>query len=109
MVFTLIILIIWGVYVFLMKGSHDKEFMLSKALLPLILLCLISTICLGINYVAAAVPSLNDGIGIQNFLAYWIIGDDNWSVQLFKGYFNNLVYTSLFLTVIYSVLALAKK
>lgn len=92
-----------------MKGCLGEEFMLSKALVPLILICFISTICLGVNYVASAVPSLNDGIGIQNFLAYWIIGDDNWSVQLFKDYFNNSVNISLFLTFIYSVLILLKK
>lgn len=107
--FTLLILILWVVYAFLMKRNFGKEFMLSKALMPLILISLISTISLGVNYVASAVPSLNDGIGINNFLAYWIIGEDNWSIQVFKDFFNNSVYISLFLTFIYSLLALTKK
>jgi hypothetical protein len=107
--FILITLILWGVFVFLMKRQFGKEFMLSKTLIPLILICLISTICLGVNYVASAVPSLNDGIGIHNFLAHWIISEDNWSVQLFKGYFNSSVYISLFLTFIYSIFTLARK
>jgi len=107
--FTLIILILWAVYVFLMKRRFGKELMISKSLIPLIQICLISTICLGVNYVASAVPSINDGIGIHNFLAGWIIGEGDWTVQLFKSYFNNSVYLSLFLVFIYSILTLLKK
>lgn len=90
--FTLITLILWVVYAFLMKKNFGKEFRLSKSLIPLILITLISTICLGVNYVASAVSSLNDEIAIHNFLAYWIIGEDNWSVQLFKDYFDGSIY-----------------
>lgn len=71
--FTLIILIVWGVYAFLIKKRFDKEFMISKSLIPLIFICFISTICLSVNYVASAVTILNDGIGIHNFLASWIL------------------------------------
>lgn len=107
--FILITLILWVIYTFLMKKNFGKEFEISKALVPLILISLISTICLGVNYVASAVPSLNDGIGIHNFIAGWIIGDDNWSVQLFKSYFDISVYASLLLTLIYSTLKLLKR
>ncbi|MCM0647394.1 hypothetical protein NBE98_03260 [Clostridium swellfunianum] len=107
--FTLITLTLWALYTFLMKRNLGNEFMFSKSLIPLILICLISTMCLGINYVASAVPSLNDGIGIHNFWAGLIIGEDSWSVQLFKTYFNLSVYASLFLTFIYSISALLKK
>jgi len=109
LVFALIVLVLWGAYAFLMKRNFGREFEISKALIPLILFALISTICLGINYTASAVPALNDGIGIHNFLAYWIIGDDHWSTRLFKEYFDSSVYTTLFLTFLYSVLALVKK
>ena len=107
--FTLLIFILWGVYSFLIKRQMGKEFRISKELMPLILICVISTICLGVNYVAAAIPSLNDGIGIHNFLAYWIIGEDNWSIKLFKDYFNISVYLSLFLIFMYCVLRLIKR
>lgn len=109
MIFILITFILWVGYVFLLKRNIDKEFVLSNSLLPLILISFISTMCLGVNYVASAVPSLNDGIGIHNFLAYWIIGEGNWSVQLFRDYFNISVYISIFLTLIYSALTLVKK
>ncbi|KOA18509.1 hypothetical protein CLHOM_34110 [Clostridium homopropionicum DSM 5847] len=109
MTFALIVLIFWAVYMFIMKRNSGKEFMISKSLMPLILICIISTICLGVNYVAATVPNLNDGLAINNFLSYWIIREDNWSVQLFKSYFDSSVYISLVLVLIYSVLTLLKK
>lgn len=107
--FTLITLIFGAIYAFLLKRNFGKEFMISKSLMPLILICIISSICLGVNFVAATVPNLNDGLAINNFLAYLIISEDNWSVHLFKSYFDSSVYLSLILVVIYSVLTLLKK
>ncbi|MFA6941755.1 MAG: hypothetical protein WCQ54_12395 [Clostridiaceae bacterium] len=107
--FLLITLFLWGGYTFLMKRKYSKEFLLSRALILLIFICLISSVCLGINYIASAVPALNDGIGMHNFLAYCIIGEDNWSTKLFKNYFDISIYISLFLTFIYAVLTLSKK
>lgn len=107
--FTIITLLLWGGYVFLMKRKYGKEFLFSRALILLIFICLISSVCLGINYAASAVPSINDGIGMQNFIAYWIIGEDNWSTRLFRNYFDISVYISIFLTFIYAVLTLVEK
>lgn len=109
MLFTIITLFLWGGYAFLMKRKYGKEFLLSRALILVIFICLISSVCLGINYIASAVPALNDGIGMHNFLAYWIIGEDNWSIQLFKNYFDISIYINIFLTFIYAVLTLAEK
>ncbi|MCX7904406.1 MAG: hypothetical protein N2486_07820 [Caloramator sp.] len=52
-----------------MKKQLKNEFRFSESFIPLILLCIIVAICLGVNFVAAAVPSLNDGITIHSFLA----------------------------------------
>lgn len=107
--FVGIVLILWCVYVLILQKKLGYKFMLSKELLPLIFISVISIICLGVNYVASAIPSLNDGICIDNFLAYWIIGEDNWSVSLFKRYFNNSIYVALFLILLYSILRLVEK
>lgn len=107
--FALIVLILWGIYIFVMKKKLDEEFLISKALIPLIMICFLSTICLGINYVSSAIPSINDGIGIHNFLAGLIIGEDNWSIELFKKYFNFSVYINVILIFIYSLGTLFKK
>ena len=107
--FTELTLILWIAYVLLIKKKLGDKFILSRELLPLIFISILSAACLGVNYVASAVPNLNDGIGIHSFLAYWIIGDDNWSVNLFKRYFDYSVYIALFLILLYSVLRLMEK
>lgn len=98
----------WVIFTIVMKRRLKEKFRLFNALLPLVLLSLIVSISLGINYVASAVPSINDGIGIHNFLAYWIIGEDNWSEGLFKSYFNYSLITSIFLLFAYSGLRIIR-
>ena len=107
--FIVITLILWGAYVLMMQKQNRKKFKLSKELLPLIFISLISMMCLGVNFVAAAVPSLNDGIGIHNFIAYGIIGENNWSINLFNSYFINSIYISLFLIFLYCLLRVLEK
>jgi hypothetical protein len=107
--FIILTLIAWGFYVFYMKRQYKDEFKFSETLIPLILFSIITAICLGVNFVASAIPSLNDGIAIHNFLARLIIGDDNWSVELFKAYFDWSVYVSIFLILIYSLMRVNKK
>jgi hypothetical protein len=107
--FIAITLILWGAYVLMMHKRHREKFKLSKELLPLIFIGLISMGCLGVNFVASAVPSLNDGIGIQNFIAYGIIGENNWSVDLFNSYFINSIYINLFLIFLYCLLRVVEK
>lgn len=107
--FIVITLIAWGVYVLMLSKKLGKNFRLSKELIPLIFINLLSVICLGVNYVVSVVPSLNDGIGIHGFLAYWIIGEDNWSINLFKSYFDYSVYIGLFLMLLYCALRLIEK
>ena len=94
--FIAVTLILWGIYIIIMQKKLKQKFELSKELLPLIFISLISTVCLGVNFVASAIPSLNDGIGIHNFIAYWIIGENNWSISLFNNYFIKSIYISLF-------------
>lgn len=109
MEFLILLLFLWGTYAFFMKRQYKNRFLFSRTLIPLILVCILSTVCLGINYVASAIPSLNDGIAIHNFMSSWILPDENWSTQIFKDYFNLSVYISLSLTCIYCVLKLIKK
>lgn len=107
--FVGIVLILWFIYVLVLQKKLGYKFMLSKELLPLIFISFISIVCLGVNYVVSAIPRLNDGIGMANSLAYWIIGEDNWSVGLFKRYFDSSVYVGLFLILLYSILRLVEK
>lgn len=61
----------------------------------------LSTVCLAQNYTESLIPAANDGIAISNSLAYWIIGEDRWSRELFKSYFDGSVYVSLLLLLLY--------
>jgi len=108
MFFTMMILLIWGIYVFVMKKRLQDKFRFSDPLLPLVIFSIIASLSLGMNYVAAAIPSLNDGIGIQNFLAYWIIGEDKWSIALFRNYFDYSLVISFSLLLVYSGLKVVK-
>ena len=107
--FIAIVLISWDVYVLILSKKLKEKLRFSKELIPLIFINLLSSVSLGVNYIASAVPSLNDGIGIHNFLAYWIIGEDNWSIGLFKTYFDYSVCIGLFLILLYCVLRLTEK
>ncbi len=108
MFFLIVCIIVWSLYTVVMKRRFRQEFRLSNALLVLILFSLIVSISLGVNYVAAAIPSINDGIGIHNFLAYWIIGDDRWTLSLFKSYFNYSLATNIILLLLYSGLKIMR-
>lgn len=108
MFFIIICMVIWGLYTFGMKRRLKERFRLHNSLLPLVIFGVIVSLSLGINYVASAIPSINDGIAIHNFLAYWIIGEDNWSVNLFKSYFNYSLGISIILLMVYSGFRISK-
>ena len=108
MLFAMIVLLFWGMYTFAMKKRLRDKFRFFDPLLSLVILSVIASISLGTNYIAAAIPSLNDGIGIHNFLAYWIIGEDNWSIGLFRNYYNYSLMVSISLLIVYSGLKVVK-
>lgn len=106
--FTTIILLVWVIYSFAMKKRLHEDFRVSGTLLPLMIFSVIASVSLGTNYLAAAIPSLNDGISMHNFLASLIIGEDNWSYHLFKTYFEYSLALSISLLIVYSGLKLVK-
>ncbi|KGK86818.1 hypothetical protein DP73_15420 [Desulfosporosinus sp. HMP52] len=108
MFFVIICMIVWILYTFVMQRRLKEEFRLFKALLPLVILSLIVSLSLGVNYVASAIPSINDGISIHTSLAHWIIGEDSWSINLFKNYFDYSIWISLILLALYSGLRIWK-
>ena len=109
MKFILLVLVLWGAYVFFIKNTYEDKFVFGDTMIPLIFTSILSTLCLGINYIASAIPKLNDGIGIHTLLAHLIISGDNWSIELFKNYFDISLYISLFLIFTYSILKVLKK
>lgn len=108
MFFLITCMIVWILSTIIMKRRLNEKFRLFNALLSLVLFSLIVSISLGVNYVASSIPSINDGIGIHNFLAYWIIGENNWSIGLFKSYFDYSLITSIILLIVYSGLRILR-
>jgi len=79
----------------------------SKGVLLAILITVTAAVCLAQNYTASLIPEANDGIGISNEPARWIIGEDGWSRESFKAWFENAMYLALLLIAAYpAVLAL---
>lgn len=104
MFFSIVIILIWIIYTFIVKMKQKENFRFHKSLLSLVIFSLIASIALGFNYVASTIPTINDGIGIHNFLAYWFIGHENWSYDLFYKYFNFSLIANLILLIVYSIL-----
>lgn len=103
MVFTLLVLILNVVFCFILWRKSDP-LKLTKPLLVTLLISLISNVSLAQNYTHSLIPGANDGIGISNFLAYWIITDETtWSVQLFKFFYtaSTIISTALVILLVF--------
>lgn len=101
MKFAIIVIIIWLVFTICLKKRVSERFEFSKALLPLVLVSYLVTIDLGINYIAGAIPGLNDGIGLHSRFAFLIIGENGWSIELFRKIYDTSFTISILLTLIY--------
>lgn len=106
--FIIVILIVWAIFAFSLKKRLRDRFSISKALLPLLLTSYLVTFDLGINYLAGAIPKLNDGIGLHSKFAYFIIGEGAWSIELFKRIYDISFFVSIVLTLFYSGALLLK-
>lgn len=102
-----ILLILYGVLAcyYVMR----EKIKLSQAFLPLLAFAILSSVALGQNYTQSLISEVNDGIGVSNFLARFILGDDGWSTALFLEQFELYIWISLVLIVIYFVAVLVEK
>lgn len=73
-----------------------------------IILSILGAVSLGQNYTQSLIPEANDGIGISNKLALWIIGEDGWSQEMFRSMFELSLYVSLILIVAYPIVLVAE-
>ena len=76
MEFALFALIFFFLYLVI-----QKKLKLSTALLPFVLFSILANVALSQNYTHSLIPEANDGIGISNFLAYFLIGEVRWTVD----------------------------
>ncbi|NLM44600.1 MAG: hypothetical protein GX201_11410 [Clostridiales bacterium] len=104
MLFAIIVLVLWIIFAIILKSVTKDKFRFSDAILPLVLISYLLTIDLGINYVAGAIPGINDGIGLHSRFALYIIGEDNWSIELLKRIYDISFTISILLTFILTLL-----
>lgn len=78
----------------------------SKGIALAIGLSILASVGLGQNYTQSLIPEANDGISISNNLDYWIIGEDSWTQELFKTFFEWSIYMTLMLIIILPIVIL---
>ena len=99
---SFIIFIVYSVIATILVNK--RKITLSQAFIPIIFFTIICTIALGQNYTMSYMqPPINDGIGISNFLAAFILPEDGWSYEMFKLYFTSYLWLSIILVICYVV------
>ena len=96
--FILISIVIFLIIISLYYTVDKKRF-ISKSLLAMELYSLIVSMIFGVCLAGC----LSDGLYINNSLAWWIIGDDDWSFGLFRIYFEYSLLVSIFLLIIFII------
>lgn len=81
---------------------------LSKGAAIATALSLLALISLVHNLVVSFIPEANDGIGISNIIAYWIIGEDEWSTAKFQQATIHAMYISFALILACPVILAAE-
>ena len=61
------------------------------------------------NYTHSLIPEANDGIGISNSLAYFLIGEVRWTSELFLSEYERSTTISIVLLIAYSLVLVLEK
>ena len=80
-----VILVLYAIIALLFISK--KKMKVSQAVIPMIAFSILSSVALGQNYTASLIPGANDGIGISNFLAKFLLPDDYWTKEMFLSRF----------------------
>lgn len=98
--FLFLVLISWLIFLYVLYKKTGKSGKYSKGILALLIFSIIVNVHLGLNYVASYSPQ-QDGIVITNWLSFLIIGEDGWSISLFKQKFDYSTAVTITLLVLY--------
>ncbi|MGO4371146.1 hypothetical protein [Paenibacillus sp. 2TAB19] len=80
----------------------------SKTLFLAVLLSLIANVALVSTIAANSNPAANEGFSVPNRIAYWIIGEDGWSMGLFQRLFDQSMWCTLWLALILAVVSISE-
>lgn len=101
--------IIFVYFVVMMVFAIQKKVKFSTALLPLLLFSIVANVALAQNYTQSLIPGANDGMGISNLLAYFLIGEDRWSHELFRSAYSFSTTITIILLIAYSLILVIEK
>ncbi len=103
---TVAVLIVAITMIIFYKAGVPRPF--SKGIAMAAALSLVALVCLAQNVTQGMIPEANDGIGISNPVAYWIIGEGEWSIERFRARFEQSIFVSLSLIILYPLAVLAE-
>lgn len=102
MYFVIFLYFIIGLYF-----AIQKKLKFSTALLPILLFSILVNVALAQNYTQSLIAEANDGLGISNNLAYFLIGEDRWSQ--FQSSYNFSTNVTIVLLISYSLILISEK
>ncbi|MEH7113281.1 hypothetical protein V7124_12975 [Neobacillus niacini] len=103
MVFIILLYgIIAGVFI------SKRKMKMSQAVIPMISFAILSSVALGQNYTTSLIPEVNDGIGISNFLAAFLLPEDGWTKEMFLSKFELYLGISFAFILLYFLLVIVE-
>jgi len=102
-----VILVLYGIIAWLFISK--KKMKVSQAVIPMIAFSILSSVALGQNYTVSLIPEANDGIGISNFLAKFLLPDDYWTKEMFLSRFELYLGISIVLILLYFIFVVVER
>ena len=96
-------------FIVMLVFAIQKKVKFSTALLPVLLFSIVANVALAQNYTQSLIPEANDGMGISNRLAYFLIGDDRWSHELFRSAYNLSTTITIVFLIVYSLVLVLER
>jgi hypothetical protein len=107
MIFLSVCLIFVAVSIVVLRKA-GVLYSFSKGVVLAAGISLLAVSCLAQNYTQSLIPEANDGIAISNLIAYWIIGEDGWSHDLFLNTYKQSIYLTVIIIILYPVILVAE-
>ena len=102
------------VFIILLYGTiagvfiSKRKMKMSQAVIPMIAFAILSSVALGQNYTKSLIPEVNDGIGISNFLAAFLLPEDGWTKEMFLSKFELYLGVSIAFILFYFLLVIVE-
>ena len=102
-----VILVLYAIIALLFISK--KKMKVSQAVIPMIAFSILSSVALGQNYTVSLIPEANDGIGISNFLAKFLLPDNYWTKEMFLSRFDLYLGISIVLILLYFIFVVVER